>query len=121
MSRAKSGEIGAIRGFLGLALRARGLAIGSREVRTGMRRGELRLILLSTDGSARERERLLRVAEEERVEARSTGSSEELGAAIGRGAVGVLGIRDRHLAAGILRRLDDDTSRTGGGPVQTGG
>jgi ribosomal protein L7Ae-like RNA K-turn-binding protein len=121
MSRAKRAGIEEIRGLLGLAHRARGLAIGSREARTGMRRGEVHLILLSEDSSARDRERLRRVAEEERVETRDVGSAEELGAAIGRGAVGVLGIRDRHLATGILRRLEEDTTRTGGGPVQPGG
>jgi ribosomal protein L7Ae-like RNA K-turn-binding protein len=121
MSPAKHGGIEEIRGLLGLARRARGLAVGSREVRTGMRQGEIALILLASDGSARDRERLRRVAEEERVDTRDMGSAEELGAAIGRGTVGVLGIRDRHLAAGILRRLENDTTRTGGGRVPPGG
>lgn len=114
-----------IRGLLGLAHRARGLAIGSRETRSELRRGEIRLVLLSADGSPRDRERILRVAEEEQVPVRIVGSGEELGAVIGRGAVGVLGIRDRNLASGILQRLpNESTGRAAGsadGPEKAGG
>ena len=121
MARAKRMIIEEIRGLLGLARRARELAIGSREARVGMRRGEIRLLLLSADGSARDRERLLRVAEEERVPVRIVGSGAELGAAIGRGAVGVLGVRDRNLASGIWQRLPNENAGPEEGPVQSGG
>ncbi len=98
-------KIDDIRGLLGLARRAKGLTIGSRETRAGMHRGEVSLVLLAEDGSPRDRERIGRVAEEEEVPLVPAGSREELGAAIGQGAVSVLGIRDRNLAAGITERL----------------
>ncbi|MBZ0268509.1 ribosomal L7Ae/L30e/S12e/Gadd45 family protein [bacterium] len=114
-----------IRGLLGLAHRARGLAIGSRETRMGTRRGEISLIILSADGSPRDRERIQRVAEEERVPVRTVGSGVELGAVIGRGAVGVLGIRDRNLASGILQRLPNESTgpaaKPADGPEKAGG
>jgi ribosomal protein L7Ae-like RNA K-turn-binding protein len=114
-----------IRGLLGLAHRARGLAIGSRETRMESRRGEIRLILLSVDGSPRDRERIQRVAAEEQVPVRMVSSGVELGAVIGRGAVGVLGIRDRNLASGILQRLPNESTgraeESAERPEKTGG
>jgi ribosomal protein L7Ae-like RNA K-turn-binding protein len=125
MSRAKDMTLEEIRGLLGLAHRARGLAIGSRETRIEMRRGEVRLILLSADGSPRDRERIQRMALEENVPIRVVSSGEELGAVIGRGAVGVLGIRDRNLASGILQRLPNKSTgqaaESAEGPEKAGG
>lgn len=110
-----------IRGLVGLAQRARSLAIGSREARGGMRRGELGLILLATDSSPRDRERLIRVAEEEGVPSFSAGTGQEMGAVVGRGAVSVLGIRDRNLAAGIAQRLEKSGQKPLPGPSPMGG
>ncbi|HMB68840.1 MAG TPA: L7Ae/L30e/S12e/Gadd45 family ribosomal protein [bacterium] len=114
-------KIEEIRGLLGLAHRARGLAIGSREARQGMRRGEIGLILLANDGSPRDRERLSRVAEEEGTKAFTAGTALELGAVVGRGAVSVLGIRDRNLAAGVRRRLEKTGSEPAAGSGPMGG
>lgn len=107
MSRAKRMKIEKIRGLLGLARRSRGLTVGSRETRTNARRGEVWLILLSSDGSARDRERLERVAEEEEIPARIVGTREEIGEAIGQGEVSVVGIKDRNLAGGVWKRLEE--------------
>jgi ribosomal protein L7Ae-like RNA K-turn-binding protein len=98
-------KIEEIRGLLGLARRARNLTVGSRETRTGMHRGDVLLVVVATDGSPRDRERIGRVAEEQEVPLVTAGTREELGAAIGQGAVTVLGVRDRNLAAGIAERL----------------
>ena len=94
-----------IRGLLGLARRAGRLSVGSRETRAGLHRGEIRLILLATDASPRDRERLIRVAEEEEVPSRVVGSRAALGAAIGRDSVAVVGVRDRGMAEALLARL----------------
>lgn len=110
MSRAKRMKTEEIRGLLGLARRARSLVIGSRETRSGLRRGEVRLVLLAEDGSPRDRERLQRVAGEHGVPARMVGTRDELGQAIGRDGVSVVGVTDRNLAAGVLGRLDGPAS-----------
>lgn len=87
--------------------------IGSRETRAGLRRGRGRqvcLILLAADGSERDRERLERLAEETGTPWRVVGSREELGQAIGRDGVSVVGVTDRNVAAGMLARLDGTAS-----------
>lgn len=121
MSRAKRMKIEKIRGLLGLARRSRGLTVGSRETRTNARRGEVWLILLSSDGSARDRERLERVAEEEEIPARIVGTREEIGEAIGQGEVSVVGIKDRNLAGGVWKRLEESEDRAGDGSGKPGG
>jgi ribosomal protein L7Ae-like RNA K-turn-binding protein len=97
-----------IRGLLGLARRARALTVGSRETRAGLRRGDVRLVLLAGDGSERDRSRLLRAAREAGTPARIAGSRAELGSSLGRGEVAVCGVTDPHLAAEIRGRLDVD-------------
>lgn len=98
-------KIEEIRGLLGLARRAGRLSVGSRETRIGLHRGEVRLVLLAADASPRDRERVTRVAAEEGVPARIVGDRDTLGAAIGRDAVAVLGVRDAGMAQGLLARL----------------
>jgi ribosomal protein L7Ae-like RNA K-turn-binding protein len=105
MARAKRMKIEEIRGLLGLARRAGRLSIGSRETRVGLRRGEIRLVLLAGDSSPRDRERLARVAAEESVPARVVGSRASLGEAIGRDGVAVVGVRDPNMAEALEARL----------------
>jgi ribosomal protein L7Ae-like RNA K-turn-binding protein len=104
-----------IRGLLGLARRAGSLVVGSRETRAGLHRGQVRLMLLAADGSPRDRERLQRLAEEAGTPVRVAGTREELGRAIGRDPVAVVGVTDRNLAAGMLDRLDGTASPRGRG------
>jgi ribosomal protein L7Ae-like RNA K-turn-binding protein len=102
-----------IRGLLGLAKKAGSLVIGSRETRAGLHRGQVRLMLLAADGSPRDRERLERLAEEAGTPVRVAGPREELGRAVGRDSVSVVGVTDRNLAAGLLGRLDGTASPRG--------
>ena len=95
-------KIEEIRGLLGLARRANRLSVGSRETRSALRRGEARLVLLAADSSPRDRERLVRVAEEEGVPARIVGSRTSLGEAVGRNEVTAVGVRDSGLAEALL-------------------
>lgn len=106
-------KTGKIRGLLGLARRARGLLIGSRETRAGLRRGEVRLVLLAGDGSARDRERLVRLAREEGVPARTVADRRELGDWVGRGPVSVVGLTEPNLASEIRSRLEGGGEETG--------
>lgn len=98
-------KIEEIRGLLGLARRAGRLAVGSRETRIGLRRGEIRLVILAEDASPRDRERVVRVAAEEGIPARVVGDRAALGAAVGRDAVAVLGVRDPGMAEALVARL----------------
>ena len=105
MSRAKRMKTEKIRGLLGLARRARQLTTGSRETRAGLRRGEVRLVLLASDGSPRDRERLVRAAEERRAPVRMVGTRDELGSWVGRESVAVCGVTDPNLAAEISGQI----------------
>jgi ribosomal protein L7Ae-like RNA K-turn-binding protein len=112
MSRAQREKTETVRRLIGLARRARGVCVGSRDTRAGLRRGEIRLVLLATDGSPRDHERLARVSEEAGVPARTVATREEFGNWIGMGPVAVLGIRDAQLAAGVLSGLDESEGKT---------
>jgi len=105
MSAAKRMKIEEIRGLLGLARRANRLSIGSRETRMALRRGEVRLVLVAADASPRDRERLMRVAEEEHVPARTVEDRASLGQAIGAGDVTAVGVRDSGMAEALEARL----------------
>jgi ribosomal protein L7Ae-like RNA K-turn-binding protein len=105
MARAKRMKIEEIRGLLGLARRAGRLSIGSRETRIALRRGEIRLVILAEDASPRDRERLVRVAEEEGVPARVVEGRASLGEAIGAGDVTVVGVQDPGMAEALEARL----------------
>jgi ribosomal protein L7Ae-like RNA K-turn-binding protein len=68
----------------------------------------VKLVLLALDGSARDRERLVRIASEQGAPTMVAGTREQLGAWIGRGLVSVAGITDPAMAASI-ERLGDTT------------
>ena len=113
MARAKRMKIEEIRGLLGLARRAGRLTVGSRETRSGLRRGEVRLVLLAEDASPRDRERVIRVAAEDDVPARVVGTRASLGEAIGRDGVAVVGVQDPNMAEALTARLGGAGGGTG--------
>jgi ribosomal protein L7Ae-like RNA K-turn-binding protein len=104
-------RIGALLGF---ATRARSITVGSRETRNGLHRGRVKLVLLAEDGSARDRERVVRIALEQGASTIVAGTREELGSWIGRGLVSVAGITDAALAASIERAGDTTRSEREG-------
>ncbi|NNE44383.1 MAG: hypothetical protein HKN12_09250 [Gemmatimonadetes bacterium] len=110
-----------IRGLIGLARRARQLTTGSRETRAGLRRGEVRLVLLAADGSPRDRERLVRAAEEGNAPTRIVGTREELGGWVGRGSVAVCGVLDANLASEIRLQIDREDGGSRGARRNNGG
>jgi len=124
MARSKCMKTEKIRRLLGLGARARTVIIGSRETRAALRRGRVGLVLMARDGSARDRERLLRMAEEEETPAHTLGvESTQLGEWLGRGRVSVIGITDPNLAEAV-HSLVGGTSKEPGpkrGPKQRGG
>ena len=64
-------------------------------------------MILAHDGSARDRERVRRVAAESRVPVRVVTDREELGSWVGRGPVAVLGVQDRELAKALVEALPE--------------
>jgi ribosomal protein L7Ae-like RNA K-turn-binding protein len=105
-------KIGALVGF---AARARSITVGSRETRSALHRGQVKLVLLAADGSERDRERLMRIAHAEGASTLLAGTREQLGAWIGRGLVSVAGITDPALAASIESLGDPRREREGMG------
>jgi ribosomal protein L7Ae-like RNA K-turn-binding protein len=102
MARSKCMKTEKIRRLLGLGARARTVTIGSRDTRAALRRGAVGLVLLAEDGSARDRERLLRLAEEVKIPVHTLAvDSILLGEWVGRGKVAVVGVTDRNLAGEI--------------------
>jgi len=106
MARSKREKSETVPRLVGLARRARGVFVGSRETRGALRRGEVKLVLVAADGSSRDRARLVRVSEEAGVPVRVVADRKELGSWIGTGPVAVVGIRNAQLAAGVRAALD---------------
>ncbi len=89
-------------GLLGLGVRARKVVIGTSGVRAALQRGELALVVVASDYGARTKEKVLRLARASGVRALVGPPAAELGRRLGRGAVQAVGVRDQHLAAGII-------------------
>jgi ribosomal protein L7Ae-like RNA K-turn-binding protein len=98
-------QIEKIERLLGLALRARGLLVGSRETRSGLHAGQVYLVLLAADGSPRDRERLLRICAERSVPVHALSSRAEMGGWLGREEVAVVGVKDSNLATAFTECL----------------
>jgi hypothetical protein len=102
VSAVPDGGGGGLHGLLGLALRARALAIGREACKRAARRGELHALVLADDaGRSAARDC---GAVPATVLLRSGLDKRALGALVGRGDVAALGITDPHLAAGMRRQ-----------------
>jgi ribosomal protein L7Ae-like RNA K-turn-binding protein len=86
------------------------VTIGSRETRAALHRGAIRAVLVATDGSPRDRERLARIAKENGIPVRAVTGRAELGAWTGRTSVAVIGIRDGRLASRIVELAGAEAS-----------
>ncbi len=87
--------------LLGLAARAGALVTGTDAVRQSVREGEVHGVLLAADASAAQRGKLLPLLQARGVPSRLLFSRQRFGAAIGRGPVSAIGIRND----GFARRL----------------
>lgn len=92
---------------IGLAYRASLLASGSDSVEMAIRSGAAGLLILSEDGSEKQREKLFRIAKEEEVETRYFGTCEELGKAVGRDVRIAHAILDPGLALKLKQQIDE--------------
>lgn len=88
--------------LLGLGARAGSIVVGAGGVRAALQRDELGLVVVAGDHSPRTEEKVLRLARAKGVPALAGPSAATLGRRLGRGAVQAVGVRDRHLVAGII-------------------
>ncbi len=89
-------------GLLGLGLRAGNVIVGVDGVRTGLRAGQCRLVVVASDASPRALEKVVRLAEGRGVPHLTGPRADEIGQRLGRPPVMVVGVRDPALARGIL-------------------
>ncbi|MDQ3556759.1 MAG: L7Ae/L30e/S12e/Gadd45 family ribosomal protein [Gemmatimonadota bacterium] len=92
--------------MLGLAARAGALVTGTDAVRRSVREGAVQVVLLATDASPTQRQKLLPLLQARGVESLLRFSRERLGAAVGRGAVSAVGVCNE----GFARRIAELTA-----------
>ena len=91
--------------MIGLGLRAGRVVIGTGSVRRELQRSGLVLVIVASDASQRTGEKVVRLAQAKRVPIVMGPDASELGAALGRGSVQAVGVKDLDLASGIRRKL----------------
>ena len=89
-------------GLLGLGARAGTVVVGTNGVRAALRRRELALVVVASDTSRRTVDKVARLAEALGTRTVIGPVAQELGRRVGRAAVQAVGVRDVHLAAGIV-------------------
>lgn len=82
-------------------MRAGSVLAGVERVREGIRRDEVVLLVVASDASERTRTKVLALAQARGVASTIGPSARELGVALGRGSLQVVGVMDANLAAGI--------------------
>lgn len=87
--------------LLGQGMRAGRLVLGVAGVRAGLQRGEVALVVLAANHSARTREKVERLARARSIPVLVGPSDEPLGRRLGRAALQAVGVVDGRLAAGI--------------------
>ena len=93
--------------LLGLARRAGALVKGTDATRKALRRGEVRLVLLATDGSLVQREKILPLARGKDVPVVILGTRIELGSALGSGPLTAVAVTQ----AGFAKELEAKVGR----------
>jgi ribosomal protein L7Ae-like RNA K-turn-binding protein len=94
--------------MLGLAARAGAIVPGTERVREAARGGTLQLALVAADASANSRDKLLPLLMRREVPHVVRYSRLELGGAVGRSALGAVGIVDAALAGRLMDLLKED-------------
>jgi len=94
--------VSGLAGLLGLGLRSGGVVLGVDAVRTGLQHGEVHCVVVAADAAGRVEDKVIRLAEGRGVPLVSGPPAEQLGRAVGKPPVMVVGIAERGLAAGIV-------------------
>lgn len=97
---------------LGLARRAGRAAVGTGAVKEAASAGELRLVVLARDAGDNAVGRVRGAMERSGAERVRCGTRDELGSALGRGPVAVVGVTDGGLAERIRRLVDGGSVRS---------
>lgn len=92
-----------IQGLLGLAQRARRLAIGTDAVAETLKRGEARAVLLACDTPSKTKHRFLQLCQERGFPILEVFDRAGLGQIFGRNKLTVVTIKDASFAEGIIR------------------
>ena len=92
---------------IGLAYRASLLTSGFDAVELALHSGAVGLLILSTDGSEKQKQKLVRIAREEEVPLEEFGTSEELGRSIGRDSRIAIAILDEGFAGKLKSMIDE--------------
>ena len=92
---------------IGLSFRASLLTSGFDAVELAMRSGAVELLILSQDGSGKQKEKLERVAKDEEVSFRTFGTAEELGRAIGKDSRIAIAILDQGMGKKLKDLIDE--------------
>jgi len=87
--------------LLGLGVRSRGAVIGVEQVRESAKANKLAFAVVASDASTNSLDKIVPLLNARRVRFIEVPSAAELGAAVGREQTAVVGILDRHLAAGV--------------------
>ena len=93
-------------GLIGLGRRAGSVVVGTAGVRAGLQRGELVLVVMAADRSARTDDKVGRLAKAKQVPVLAGPDATTLGHVVGGGAVQAVGVRDPQLAAGLRAKYD---------------
>lgn len=96
---------------LGLARRAGALVFGTGAVRTAVREGKARVVLLAANAAEGQARKVKPLLEHRGVPHRVWGTREELGGAIGAAQVSAIAITTKSFAEQVLRRLDEQEGR----------
>lgn len=94
--------------LLGIARRAGAVVKGTDATRRALRRGEVRLVLVARDGSETQRKKVFPLVRSQGVKWRSLGDRAELGSAVGREPLTMVGVTDSGFAKSLLERLGRD-------------
>ena len=92
---------------IGLAYRASLLTSGFDAIEMALHAGAVELLIVATDGSEKQREKLIRIAEEEQVRWRRFATAEELGRAIGKDMRIAIAILDQGMAKKLSEVIDE--------------
>lgn len=92
---------------IGLAYRASLLTSGFDAVEMALHSGAVGLLIVSSDGSGKQKDKLVRISKEEEVLHREFGTSEELGRAIGRDSRIAIAILDEGFADKLMKMIDE--------------
>ncbi|OGU06901.1 MAG: hypothetical protein A2W29_01835 [Gemmatimonadetes bacterium RBG_16_66_8] len=85
-----------------MGVRAGSVVLGVAGVRAALQRGEVVLVVVADDHSGRTADKVVRLARAKGIPVAWAPGATALGDRLGRGAIHALGVKDRHLAAGML-------------------